>query len=318
MEGNVERRTPNVQRRNRTVVAGISLHWTFGVGRSTFGVHSFPMSESPYRTIAVASTFSPRFLHVLTEAKRVRGRLGRELHVIYVGEQNEETTRKFQDAFRRLDLPADSPIHYRQGDPADAILQAINGNEIDLVVAGALQKEQALLTFLGNVARRLVREADCSVMLFTTPETEPKPLRRIVFMVDYSEHGKRAFRDALHLAKAESSERLYAIRVHTSFDEARASRRDAADDGADAPESRTLEEEEAALEEFILAAGVTEVPIEARCVRGNTGYAASDFVQSVESDLLVVPVERQNASSQLPAHFAWVTDVIPCNLWVIR
>jgi hypothetical protein len=56
---------------------------------------------------------------------------------------------------------------------------------------------------------------------------------------------------------------------------------------------------------------------DARCVRGNTGFVASDFVQSVEANLLVVPIERSE-SNELPAHIAWVTDVIPCNLWIIR
>jgi len=59
--------------------------------------------------------------------------------------------------------------------------------------------------------------------------------------------------------------------------------------------------------------------VEGRCIRGNTGFAASDFVQAVEADLLVVPVEPgRTAKSELPPHIAWVTDVIPCNLWVIR
>jgi transcriptional regulator with GAF, ATPase, and Fis domain len=78
------------------------------------------------------------------------------------------------------------------------------------------------------------------------------------------------------------------------------------------------EEEEEALEAFIETAGPTELDVEARCIRGNTGFAASDFVQTVESDLLVVPVEATLESDGLPAHIAWVTDVIPCNLWVIR
>ena len=73
------------------------------------------------------------------------------------------------------------------------------------------------------------------------------------------------------------------------------------------------------MEEFVLAAGETDVPIEARCIRGNTGFAASDFVQSVQADLLVVPVDKTaNSGERLPNHFAWITDVIPCNLWLIR
>ncbi len=272
------------------------------------------MVDPSYRTIAVASTFSPRFVQVLSEAKRIRDRFGSRLNLIYVGERSEETTRKFSDIISELELPADSPIHYQQGDAAAAILDAASANNVDLIIAGALEKELALRSFLGNVARRLVREAVCSVMLFTAPERPPRPLRKIVFVAsDYSEHEQRALRKTLHLAAKESCERLYVIRVYTTFDEARAARR-----SDDAPLARTLAEEEAALEKFILAAGQTDVPIEARCVRGNTGYIASDFVQSVEANLLVVPVQTNAETKELPAHIAWVTDVIPCNLWVIR
>jgi len=275
------------------------------------------MIDPPYQIVAVASTFSPRFLQVLAEAKRVRDRLCRELQLIYVGQRDDETSAKFSSALLQLELPADSAIHYHQGDdPAVAILEAATSKGIDLIVAGALEKEVVLRPFLGNVARTLVRNAGCSVMLFTKPQSEPQVFRRIVFLAEYSEHGRTALLRVLRLAELEKSEKLYVIRVYTTFDEARAKARG---DAADASESaRTLDEEEIALEKFIDSAGETDVPIEARCIRGNTGYAALDFIQSIDASLLAVPVDPAASGDGLPAHVAWITDVIPCNLWVIR
>jgi nucleotide-binding universal stress UspA family protein len=271
---------------------------------------------SPYKTIAVATTFSPRFKQVLAEAQRIRERFSGDLHLIYTGERNEETAKKFHDALAELQLPTDSQIHYEEGDPADAILRTLAREKIDMVVAGALEKEVVLHPFLGNVARRLVREAPCSVMLFTKPMISPRPLSRIVFVADYGDHGLQALIRTLPLAAAESCERLYVVRIITTFDEARASIR------ADTRrhEKSTLDDdEEEALEKFVLSAGATEVPIEARCIRGNTGLIASDFVQSVNADLLVVPLQKKGeASPPLPSNIAWITDVIPCTLWVIR
>jgi nucleotide-binding universal stress UspA family protein len=270
-----------------------------------------------YNKIAVASTFSPRFEQVLSEAKRIGDRFGSNLSLIYIGQRSDETTTKFQSILSRLRLPADSPIHYGSGDPADGILRAITDNRVDLIVAGALEKESALHPFLGNVARRLLREASCSVVLFTHPALEPKPLRRIVFVVNYSDHAQQAFKQALKLAEAESCECLYAIRVYTTFDEVRAST--FVDNGDGVPRPRTFEEEDSALEKFVLSAGETDIPIDARCIRGNTGFAASDFVKSIEADLLIVPVHKdENAKERLPNHLAWIADVIPCNLWLVR
>jgi nucleotide-binding universal stress UspA family protein len=271
---------------------------------------------SPYKSIAVASTFSPRFKQVLAEAKRIRELFRADLHLIYAGKQNEEAAAKFRDALAELQLPSDSIIHYEDGEPAEAILRMLAREKIDMVVAGALEKEVVLHPFLGNVARRLVPEAPCSVMLFTKPAVKPKPLRRIVLVADYSSHGLQALKRTLPLAAAESCERLYVIRIITTFDQARASI-DA--DARRREKPRLQDDEEDALERFVLSAGATEVPIEVRCVRGNTGLIASDFVESVKADLLVVPLEKQGEASQaLPGNIAWITDVIPCNLWVIR
>ena len=271
---------------------------------------------SPYKTIAVATTFSPRFKHVLAEAKRIRERFSADLHLIFAGKRTEETAQKFHDTLAQLRLPADSKIHYEEGDPADAILRTLAREKIDMVVAGALEKEVVLHPFLGNVARRLVREAPCSVMLFTKPLVNPRPLSRIVFIADYGDDGLQALIRTLPLAAAESCERLYVIRIITTFDEARASiRADSRRHGT----SGSHDDEEDALEKFVLSAGATEVPIEARCIRGNTGLIASDFVQSVNADLIVVPLQKKGETSQpLPSNIGWITDVIPCNLWVIR
>src|SRR5258708_4345850 len=249
--------------------------------------------SSPYKTIAVATTFSPRFKHVLAEAKRIRDRFGAELHLIYVGGRNEETSRRFSDVLAELRLPADSPIHYEEGDPAEAILAALARENIDVLVAGALEKEIVLHPFLGNVARRLVRDANCSVMLFTHPQKNPKPLRRIVFIADHSQQGLVALKTTLMLAEAESCERLYVIGIITAFDEARAS---IAGGAAGSATHKPNHGEEDPLEEFVLSAGATEVPIETRFIKGATALATSHFVQPVKPAFLIVPLPQLRAT----------------------
>ena len=269
------------------------------------------MDETPlYRSIAVASTFSPRFEQVLAEAKRICQRFGAELSLIYVGERSDDVAARFVQTLSRLELPAESPIHYEQGDPAEAILRAVEQNQIELIIAGALEKEVVLHPFLGNVARRLLRDARRSVILFTRPERNPKPLRNIVFVADYSENDREALCRVLRLAGLEKSERVYVVRVVTTFDEARAAR------GTGGAEPEHDEEEK--LEQFVLSIGHTDVPVEIRCIRGNTGFAVADFVKSVDADLLVIAADREKNAGQLPPNLEWLADVIPCNVWVIR
>jgi nucleotide-binding universal stress UspA family protein len=313
---NVQRGTSNVQLQARPWCAA-----RFAEGLQSRKVARFMADELTYRRIAVASAFSPRFEMVLAEAKRVRDRFNAELNLIYVGEKDAQTQRRFAEALAAMGLPADASIHYQTGSPAEAIIKAARANGVELIVAGALEKEVVVRAFVGTVARRLVREASCSVMLFTTPERDPKPLRRIVFYVaDYNAHTRQALCRAARFAEREGCENLYIIRVYTTFDAARATLRETQPDNPAHAAARTLEEEEDALEEFIDSACETEVPVDARCISGNTGFVASDFIQAVEADLLVVSIAPTPTPEldELPAHIAWVTDVIPCNLWVIR
>jgi len=80
-----------------------------------------------------------------------------------------------------------------------------------VLVAGALEKEIVLHPFLGNVARRLVRDANCFSHAVHPSRKKPKPLRRIVFVADHSQQGLVALKTTLMLAEAESCERLYVI-----------------------------------------------------------------------------------------------------------
>src|SRR5207247_10796638 len=99
---------------------------------------------SPYKTIAVATTFSPRFRQVLAEAKRIRERFGADPHLIYAGNRGEEIAKKFSNALADLHLPADSTSHYEQGDPSEAILRTLDGQKIDMIDAGAVEQEVVL------------------------------------------------------------------------------------------------------------------------------------------------------------------------------
>src|SRR5438270_6042520 len=83
------------------------------------------MNPSNYKKIAVASTFSPRFEQVLSEAGRIQSRFGGDLSLIYVGQRSDETAEKFREILTRLKLPDNAPVHYGEGDPAEGILRAI-------------------------------------------------------------------------------------------------------------------------------------------------------------------------------------------------
>lgn len=271
-----------------------------------------------YRKIALASTFSPRFLPLLAEAKRVVRDLHCDFSLIHVGERSEEAERQFAAAFEKLGLHPHPHIHWAAGggDPAAAIQAVIEEEEIDLLMAGALEKETPGRHYVGNVARTLLRNARCSLLLFTTPSAEPQPFRRIVTITDYSELSMKCLRQAYFLASQNETERIHVVRIFTIFAQVHA--QPAEFFGREDARSSLLEAEERHVTEFAEAAGSSPAPLEIACVEGTTGFAVSDYVQAMNADLLVIPAQPPGTAQLLPDGMDWVFNVIPSNLLIVR
>jgi hypothetical protein len=48
-----------------------------------------------------------------------------------------------------------------------------------------------------------------------------------------------------------------------------------------------------------------------------TGFAASDFTQSIGAELLVVPAS-EHIEDVVPSMMDWALQVTPCSLWIVR
>jgi nucleotide-binding universal stress UspA family protein len=262
-----------------------------------------------YRSVGVATTFSPRFLAVLAEACRVSRLFTAHLHLIHAAEQSADKDARFHDALARFGLRSDTPIHYRTGDPADAILTVQTELGIDLLIAGALERETVHRNFTGNVARELIRRANADVCLFVAPSEQPKEIRH-VFMAtpDFSPCTRAVFHRAVELSEKAHAETLTLVHVQTPFSEAKEKAL-----GADA---RTTEEN---LHSLVAEASGSQLHFDYHLVHGNTGFTAFEFVQGSEADLLVMPSEvGLDHKPRLAPVLDWALQVIPTNLWLVR
>jgi len=265
-----------------------------------------------FRNLAVASTFSPRFLPLLSEARRFAGRLGGTFGVVHAGERDEKSERIFANAFR--DFAIEPAVYWCEKFilPSDAILDAVAREQVDLLMLGALERETKMegRQFLGEVARRVMRTAPCSLLFFTHPQIDAAPLRTIVVATDYSDISRRALDLALALAGSGVGVKIYVLSVLTVFAQARA-----AQEGHDLP----VEKEQARLDDFIAGIDAGSAEVDTRCIEGTTGFAAADFVRAVRADFLIVPSPLSEASeATFPNGMNWILETIPTNLLLLR
>lgn len=263
--------------------------------------------------VAVASTFSPRFMPMLAEAKAIAAMLDRPVEIIHAGVGTRENQDRFSEAFSALKFSA--PIHWSEAAlPSAAIIQAVRNAGIGLLLAGAMERDSQGRFFLGKVARALIRESPCSLLLFANPVRDPVPFRNLAVIVDFTPASRHALRATLEIAARSKAECVHVLRIFTIFAQLLAEPYEF----VKGPEPRALAAEEARLDEFVKEFDAAGVPIETRCIEGTTGFAAADFVQSIGADLLVIASETTSGHAGFPARMEWLENVIPANLLVIR
>ena len=260
---------------------------------------------------ALATAFSPRFLPGLAAAWRFAARFQASFSIIHVGERSVEKETILAEAMQHLAIPLETPMIWRTGDPVDEIVQATGEESVELLVAGALIRgtEVSGRHFLGTVARGLLQRGPCSLLLLTKPQVESHLYQRIAMVTDFTEGARNAFRAALALAERDQAECLHVIAIRSPFDRAR---------GASAGKGGAMADRETLLDEFAEIAADSPVPIKPRVINSATGVSAANFISSVEADLLVVPTAASHGPTLLPPQMDWVSQVISCDLWVVK
>ena len=65
---------------------------------------------------------------------------------------------------------------WQKGKPVDVILNTVKDQQIDLLILGALQKENIYKYYVGSIARELTRKAPCSVLLLIKSSLKEYPV----------------------------------------------------------------------------------------------------------------------------------------------
>lgn len=275
-----------------------------------------------HKRVGLALAFSPRLKSILGEVAYHLPNLGEELSLVHVGPPDEERKAYLNTLLPEFGFsPERIHVEWEEGDPSNALNNAIDKLNLNLLVAGALEKEKPLRYYLGTVAHNLVRTASSSLLLLTTPEEVGTPFRRIVVVVDYTESSLIALGRALRLAARERADKVWVLRVVSDYGTAMAMADNVRGDKMSEYRSRPLREEQMMLRDLIDAAGSSFVSVEPVCIEGTTGLAAAEFARDHDADLLVMPSSSRRAhffERLFPSDMEWVLREIPCNLWVVR
>lgn len=272
----------------------------------------------PFETIAVAISFSPRCQPILAEAKRLSDVLGAALLLLHIGEKTAEKEQELDEMMAAVGVnPNHSRVIWMEGDPVDTILKLCKLNIVDLLVLGALEKENILKFYLGSIARNISRKAKCSVLLLTNPTIEPLKFKKIIVNGVSNPKTIHTLNTSLYLAK---HLKIKDVVVVTEMDVPAIAM------DSTAPEAKVIkrnlaEEVEETLQSVIEKCDVGEVKVTDKIIKGKPGYAISKFAREKKADLLVInsPDTHLNLLDRIFAHdIEYILADLPTNLLIVH
>jgi nucleotide-binding universal stress UspA family protein len=276
----------------------------------------------PIETIALAVAFSPRLEGLIAETRRIQLSLNARVLFIHAGKKTSDKQRQLAELLNKYGFSdADSGIFWEQGPTADVITRICKQEVVDLLVLGALQRENRMSYYIGTVSRDVSRKAKCSVLLLTNPSLQPSPFNNIA--VNGHEHRKTPFtiNTALYLA---GHEHIPHVTVVSEVDVpmmAMSMAEDASEAELDSLKKQLLEDEKIRQGTVVDNTITSDVEIKFVTLSGRSGHSIGQYARTHQTDLLVVnsPDHTLSIFDRIFTHdIEYLLSDLPCNLLIVH
>jgi nucleotide-binding universal stress UspA family protein len=281
------------------------------------------IGDMRFRKIGLALAFSPRMEALLAEASRLKKLWNSELILIHVGHHGEKEEKFLEELLMKIGLAAqpDVRIIWASGKPADQILRVCKKEDVDLLIAGALRKENLVQFYLGTIARKILRKADCCVLMFTDPSTSPQPIKNIVVNAEDSPYVDEAIVAACELGRSERASWLHIVKeVRQYILAASGDDENSGNDVVNSEEALITEQIES-IEKTLQRIPHAGLKVNIKVVSGSSGFQLSKFTQRKRGDLLVVGASPRRSSlfdRVFPHDLEYIFKDLPCNLLIVQ
>jgi nucleotide-binding universal stress UspA family protein len=278
--------------------------------------------ESMFKKIGVAIAFSPRGEALLTEANRIRILFDAELVLIHVGQKSADAETRMLGLVQRVGIESATVlVRWEKGKPSERILSVCKQERIDLIVAGALKQENMLQYYLGSVARRILRKANCSVLMLSNPSTSPKPFKSIVVNAEDSPYVEQALRASCFISMLEKANWLHVVRELKLYGLTMAVAEQTSEEEYDDHRQNLVSSEIEIVENLLKKIPHEGVKVNIKILSGKSGYELAKFAEKKKADLLIVgaPARRFSLFDRMfPHDLEYVFADLPSNLLIIR
>ena len=283
------------------------------------------MKKTLFKKILVGFAFSPNLKANIFTSLRLADSLKAEIFFIHVGKKTSVKEKTFEEILE------DSPVQpklikvlWEEGGPIPTILKMCEKNKIDLLLLGAVQRENVLRFYVGSIAREITRKAPCSVLLLIKPSIEEVPSKHVVVNALNEPNTEKTIRAAFEFSS------LMDIPNVTLVGEISQSKVNLTADDDESLKKVTeikegIENEEKNRYDEILK----NIPdslkenkkIQSQSIFGARGYSIGHYARVVRADLLVLNSETKRSSfiSRIfPKDMEHILSELPTDVLIIK
>jgi nucleotide-binding universal stress UspA family protein len=255
------------------------------------------LNTTVFKTIGIGVTFSPNLEANINEAARLALFFGSKLILIHVGKSSEDKLTAFSSLLSSFkDQGLVFEVTFNSGDPVEVILSTTEQKKIDLLIIGALKKEKFLEYYVGSIARKITRKANCSILLLINPSKDRVCCNHIVVNGLKDPKTEETLATAFLVGNKLGASKITVVE-EISDDEVSVK----VDDDKSLRRSTIIKERLRVREEMRVKAILKTIPnkltkdikIKSQPIFGKRGYSIGHYAQVARADLLVMNAPRK-------------------------
>ena len=271
--------------------------------------------------LLIGIAFSPNLKSNIFEAVRLANMFDAELVGVHVGTKSDEKKIALNTLLSEADaLKKPFKTIWKEGNPVNVILETTISEKIDLLILGAIQKENLFKYYVGSIARKITRKAPCSVLLLIKPSIIRVACKHIVVNGLQEEKTEETIKTAFQISnflqcnKITIVEEVSQAELHVKVSDDKTLRK------ANIAKERLSTREDQRVKHILETIDNKNITVKTQSIFGKRGYSIGHYAKVKRADLLIM-----NAPNKLgffdrifPHDIEYILSELPTDVLIVK
>lgn len=271
--------------------------------------------------ILVGAAFSPNLKANIIQACRFANYFKAKLYIVHIGVLDKTKSNQLDNIVAEFGYNGDVEYVFEEGEPVTILSEVCDKNEIDLLILGALQRENIYKHYVGTVAKKLTRKVSCSVLLLRNQSKREFVKKHLVINGVEHNQSEKIINFSLYVAHHLKSNKATIVEEiensELKVDDERSLRK------ANISHDRKVHQEDLRIKKILSNVDQQyqdNIEIKTQGIFGRSGYAIGHYARVVRADLLVmdIPVKKGFFKKWLMDDLDFIMTELPTDVLIVK